>query len=260
MCSCDGAYYELLGVEHDASVADIKRAFRRRALAVHPDRNKDDGAHVAFQHLRRVHDVLVDAETRALYDDGGEAAVDGSEDAGVDAAFWAQASASVTPEDIVEYEAEYPRSPEEREDLKEHFLRFAGKVDAVVNYIPFSSESDLGRFVEVWDALVAEEKMPRSEVYEELREGLISRGVAAVEAAEQKVKKKKAVSKGRGKIEKGGKTKGDSSAADASLIAMIQSRASQREKSFNDWADSLAEPAPPKRSKRAKKGSTPGGK
>lgn len=255
MSKCDGAYYELLGVSRDASVADIKRAFRRRALSVHPDRNKEEDAHAAFQHLRHVHDVLVDPEKRALYDDVGASGVDGSDEGGIDAAFWAHASASVTAEDIIKYEAEYPNSAEERVDLKEHFVRFEGKVDAVVNYIPFSSTADLVRFVEVWDALLESNEVEESEVYAGIRDVLIARGEKArnAEGKKSKAKLKKLKSSG-GTIAKAGRTRGGAasnaaSAGDASLIAMIQSRASGREQAFNTWAESVADRDAPKASK-----------
>lgn len=260
MGACDGAYYELLGVSKDATVAEIKRAFRRRALSVHPDRNKEEGADAAFQHLRHVHDVLVDPDKRALYGEGGESAVDGSDDGGIDAAFWAHASASVTAEDIVKYEAEYPESVEEREDLKEHFVRFDGKVDRVIDYVPFSTALDLGRYVNIWDSLLEEEQLEENENYKKLRTKLLKRGTVAAKAAEKRAKATEnklksaggAINKGETKRVKGGGR--SSSGADASLVAMIQSRGLQREQDFDKWADSLAERAPPKKSKRAKKG------
>lgn len=246
MSKCDGAYYELLGVARDATVADIKRAFRRRALSVHPDRNKGEDAHAAFQHLRHVHDVLVDAERRALYDEAGSSAVDGSDEGGIDAAFWAHASASVTTEDIMKYEAEYPNSSDERQDLKEHFIRFDGNVDAVIDYIPFSSKADLERFVGVWDALIESKELQESQVYSGLREKLMERGMKARKAEEKKAKAKSKKLKNSGStIAKGSKSRsaagaGVDSSADASLIAMIQSRGAGREQAFEKWADSVA--------------------
>lgn len=246
MSKCDGAYYELLAVSRDATVADIKRAFRRRALSVHPDRNKGEDAHAAFQHLRHVHDVLVDAEKRAVYDEVGASGVDGSDDGGVDAAFWAHASASVTPEDIIKYEAEYPNSSDERHDLKEHFVRFDGKVDAAIDYIPFSSKPDLERFVGVWDALIESGELQNFQAYVGMREKLMERGLKARRAEEKKAKaKSKKLKSNGGSIAKGGRSRSGAgasmaSSADASLVAMIQSRGAGREQAFEKWADSLA--------------------
>lgn len=61
-------FYELLGVDPDASPADLKRAYRRRAREYHPDVNDDDRAGDQFKTVRRVYDVLSDPNERAAYD------------------------------------------------------------------------------------------------------------------------------------------------------------------------------------------------
>lgn len=59
-------YYEVLGVELEASSAEIRTAFRERAKRVHPDVRGGDDA--AFRLLRRAHDVLLAPELRAAHD------------------------------------------------------------------------------------------------------------------------------------------------------------------------------------------------
>jgi hypothetical protein len=61
-------YYIRLGVSPTASAADIKAAFRGRALELHPDRNPSPGATQEFQHLNEAYTVLSDPEARAEYD------------------------------------------------------------------------------------------------------------------------------------------------------------------------------------------------
>lgn len=61
-------YYARLGVSPSASAADIKAAFRRRALELHPDRNPSPRATQEFQHLNEAYSVLSDPEARAEYD------------------------------------------------------------------------------------------------------------------------------------------------------------------------------------------------
>jgi len=61
-------YYEVLGVPRDASLEDIKRAYRRLALAYHPDRNPDPAATEKFKEASEAFEVLADSQKRAIYD------------------------------------------------------------------------------------------------------------------------------------------------------------------------------------------------
>jgi molecular chaperone DnaJ len=62
-------YYELLGVDRNATQEDIKKAYRRLALKYHPDRNPGDKeAEQKFKEISEAYDVLSDPEKRANYD------------------------------------------------------------------------------------------------------------------------------------------------------------------------------------------------
>lgn len=61
-------YYQILGVEKDASQEEIKRAYRALALKYHPDRNKEEGAQEKFAQINNAYAVLSDPEKRAHYD------------------------------------------------------------------------------------------------------------------------------------------------------------------------------------------------
>ncbi len=71
-------YYEILGVERDASDADIKRAFRRAAQKHHPDVDASSGSEQRFKELNEAYRVLSDRQRRAAYDMFGHAGVEGS--------------------------------------------------------------------------------------------------------------------------------------------------------------------------------------
>src|SRR6056297_1346458 len=65
-------YYEVLGVSKDASEAEIKKAYRKKALKFHPDRNKEDpNAEAKFKEAAEAYDVLKDPDKRARYDQFG---------------------------------------------------------------------------------------------------------------------------------------------------------------------------------------------
>src|SRR5499425_89734 len=62
-------YYEVLGLDRDASDGDVKKAYRRLAMKFHPDRNPDDPqAEEKFKEASEAYEVLHDAEKRGLYD------------------------------------------------------------------------------------------------------------------------------------------------------------------------------------------------
>jgi molecular chaperone DnaJ len=72
-------YYEVLGVQKGASEQEIKKAYRRLAMKLHPDRNTgEDGSEEKFKEASEAAEVLLDSEKRASYDQFGHAALDGS--------------------------------------------------------------------------------------------------------------------------------------------------------------------------------------
>ncbi|MEG1597135.1 MAG: molecular chaperone DnaJ [Bacilli bacterium] len=64
-------YYETLGVNKNASDADIKSAFRKLAKQYHPDVNKDSGAEAKFKEVQEAYSVLSDSQKRSQYDQFG---------------------------------------------------------------------------------------------------------------------------------------------------------------------------------------------
>ncbi len=81
-------YYEVLGVNRDASEDDLKKSYRKLAMKWHPDRNPDNPkAEEHFKEAKEAYEILTDAQKRAAYDQYGHAGVDPSVGGGAGAGF-----------------------------------------------------------------------------------------------------------------------------------------------------------------------------
>jgi molecular chaperone DnaJ len=70
-------YYEILGVNRDASDEELKKAYRKLAMKHHPDRNPDNPkAEEHFKEAKEAYEILSDASKRTAYDQYGHAGVD----------------------------------------------------------------------------------------------------------------------------------------------------------------------------------------
>lgn len=96
-----GDYYAVLGVGRDVGGDDVKRAYRKMAVKMHPDKNPAPGADEAFKRINAAFSVLSDPEKKAHYDQFGEA----------DAAAASASSSSARERHYARYEQEI--SPED---------------------------------------------------------------------------------------------------------------------------------------------------
>lgn len=62
-------YYRIMGLQPTATLAEVKSAYRKKASALHPDRNPAVRARAEFQEMQEAYEVLSDADRRRAYDD-----------------------------------------------------------------------------------------------------------------------------------------------------------------------------------------------
>ena len=73
-------YYEILGVSKSASASEIKKAYRKKALQYHPDKNPGDAnAEQQFKKAAEAYEILSDQQKRQKYDQFGHAAFEGGQ-------------------------------------------------------------------------------------------------------------------------------------------------------------------------------------
>ncbi|KAG7284101.1 hypothetical protein NEMBOFW57_010462 [Staphylotrichum longicolle] len=75
-------YYDVLGVDRDASSEEIRRAYKRKALELHPDRNYNDteNATKRFAEVQTAYEIISDPQERAWYDSHRDAILSGEDD------------------------------------------------------------------------------------------------------------------------------------------------------------------------------------
>ena len=61
-------FYEVLGIDRNATILDIRKAYKDLALKFHPDKNNDAGTEEKFKLILEAHNVLIDPVERAKFD------------------------------------------------------------------------------------------------------------------------------------------------------------------------------------------------
>ena len=150
--------YEILNVEKTASAPEIKRAYHKAALRLHPDKNPSPDAAAKFQTLQKVYGVLGDEEKRKVYDETGR-----TEDAELSGdsfknlyEYYRGLYRKVTEDDVDAFFRTYRGSDEEREDVVAAYAKFQGDMGKVFMWVMCSEEArDAHRFADMVDDAVA---------------------------------------------------------------------------------------------------------
>ncbi|ONH95411.1 hypothetical protein PRUPE_7G068800 [Prunus persica] len=141
--------YEVLGVDRSASQQEIKKAYYKLALRLHPDKNPgDEEAKEKFQQLQKVISILGDEEKRALYDQTG--CIDDD----------------VTEADIEEFEANYRGSDSEKKDLIDLYSKYKGNMNRLFcSMLCSDPKLDSHRFKDILDEAIAAGELKSTKAY-----------------------------------------------------------------------------------------------
>ncbi|KAK7336594.1 hypothetical protein VNO77_17140 [Canavalia gladiata] len=162
--------YQVLGVERTASQQEIKKAYYKLALRLHPDKNPgDEEAKEKFQQLQKVISILGDEEKRALYDQTG--CVDDA-DLASDVVqnlheFFRTMYKKVTEADIEEFEANYRGSDSEKNDLIDLYKKCKGDMNRLFcSMLCSDSKLDSHRFKDILDEAIASGELKETKAYQ----------------------------------------------------------------------------------------------
>ncbi|KAI4348729.1 hypothetical protein L6164_009416 [Bauhinia variegata] len=162
--------YEVLGVKRTVSQQEIKKAYYKLALRLHPDKNPgDEEAKEKFQQLQKVISILGDEEKRALYDQTG--CVDDADLAGDVVQnlrdFFRAMYKKVTEADIEEFEANYRGSDSEKNDLIALYKECKGNMNRLFcSMLCSDPKLDSHRFKDMIDEAIAAGELKAAKAYQ----------------------------------------------------------------------------------------------
>lgn len=190
--------YEILGLTKEATASEIKKAYHKAALRLHPDKNPSPDAAGKFQTLQKVYGVLGDAEKRKVYDETGR--VDDAELSGEKFnslyEYYRGIYRKVTEEDIDDFFRTYRGGDEESKDIVDAYVKFEGDMSKVFMWVMCSDEAmDAHRFADVVDDAVARGDAPAFPEFERWAKKTRERP-APKRPLEPREKKKKTSKKG----------------------------------------------------------------
>ncbi|OII73015.1 DnaJ domain-containing protein [Cryptosporidium ubiquitum] len=158
--------YEIIGVSPNAVAAEIKKGYRLRALALHPDKNQnDETSKERFQELQKAYEILRNEESRKLYDETG--IIEGEENKNFEDIidYFKQFTKKISEKDIQEYKEQYRGSDDEWEDLSNFYVRFNGNCKLLLEYIPFSEPDDVDYYVCMIEDAIKEGRLPQKKEF-----------------------------------------------------------------------------------------------
>ncbi|XP_021282505.1 chaperone protein dnaJ 6 [Herrania umbratica] len=214
--------YEVLGVEKTASQQEIKKAYYKLALRLHPDKNPgDEEAKEKFQQLQKVISILGDEDKRALYDQTG--CIDDADLAGDVVQdlkdFFRAMYKKVTEADIEEFEANYRGSDSEKKDLIDLYKKCKGNMNKLFcSMLCSDPKLDSHRFKDMLDEAIAAGELKETKAYQKW-----AKKISQIKPPTSPLRRKRKSNK----------------QPEADLFAIISERRSERKDRFDSMFSSL---------------------
>lgn len=233
--------YKLMGIAKDAKEKDIKKAYHKLSLLVHPDRVPDaqkDESTEKFKVLSKIYQVLTDSQKRAVYDEQG--IIDDDDEGKLTnwLDLWSKIFKPLSEEDISNYEKEYVGSELERTDIKKAYLGGKGCMNYIMNHVPFMKVEDEPRFKEIVASMIASNEVPEYKIFtEEPAAKRNKRHKKYARESKEAVIIKERIQRSR---EKDAEAEQEMS-GDGNLEQLILARKNQRESNYNSLMDRLLE-------------------
>lgn len=162
--------YEVLKISRTATDKEVRKAYHRLSLLVHPDRVSEEhklNATEKFKVLGKIHTILSDSGKRALYNSTGswDDEDDELEDGKDWGEYWRMLFKEITIEDINNYEKKYKGSAEELADLKRAYVDREGDMDYILEAVPFTNTDEEPRLRELIQGLIDSGEVPEFDAF-----------------------------------------------------------------------------------------------
>ncbi|KFM73301.1 DnaJ-like protein subfamily C member 9, partial [Stegodyphus mimosarum] len=218
--------YNVLLVDKRASEDELKKAYRKASLLLHPDKADDSEKETAtrkFQTLSKIYCILSDPEKRVTYDETGciddENAFEPDKDW---ESYWRLLFPKITEEQIDNFLKKYNGSEEEKEDLKSCYMQFEGDMSKVSECLIGYNIDDEDRYYQILNDLIQKNEIPKFPKF-------------VNETAQKRLTRRKRFKKEAAEAEKMKKEMG----LDQGLVVAIANRATERRNQFDDMMKNL---------------------
>ncbi|XP_059621561.1 J domain-containing protein CG6693 [Phlebotomus argentipes] len=161
--------YKLLDIDKNTLEKDVKKAYYKLSLKVHPDRvaeNQKADATEKFKILGKIYAVLSDPDKKKLYEEKG--IIDDDEDESKLATWiemWKTIFKPITDEDIENYQKSYVGSDLEKSDIKKAYMNGNGCINYLMSTVPFMAVEDEPRIIAMVKEWIDAGEVPEYEIF-----------------------------------------------------------------------------------------------